>query len=338
MATNAQDRAARRSSVTAARRAAAQIETPDALEEIMADGPSEPVSEATEPAAPRTRLQSQGAGVEAPSRTAQAPATRPAFRSGEGGAMALPMRDMSRELTAKDLVIPKLKLAQGLSSVAKLYGTTRGKEGIPAGVWYHTTTNRDLGETVYFIPVFYQKTRSMFEQGTGVVCRSFDLMHGEGNPGGLCEGTMEEINLGVAEDERGCPFRLWNRTEAGNQPPPCGETYNYTGLIVLDPEHPESSETLQAMLQMRSTHVNAAKQLNTAVVTYAGGDWAGCVIEIGVEARSNRKGDFFIPVPEFYGSTDEPGWEKIARRARAFGKQMGQADLRNSIEADPDQS
>lgn len=324
MATNANDRAARRSAVSAARRtAAAQTDTIEALDDLTADAPQSPVAEPQAPSTPRTRLEGQGTSLQAPSRPAQ------------GQSVALPMRDMSRELGPRDLIIPKLKIAHNMSVVSKLYATSRGKEGIPPGVWYHTTSNKELGETVYFIPCDLRKSRSLFEQGIGVVCRSFDMLHGEGNPGGLCEGTNEEMMM-EAEADRGCELRLWNRSATGNRPPSCQETYNYTGLIVLDHKHPGESEVMQAMLQMRSTAVNAAKQMNTAVMMFAGGVWADAIMELRIESRSGPRGDYFVPVSDFYDTTAAEGWERIARRAKAFSRQLGAMDIRTSIETDPD--
>lgn len=328
MATNANERAQRRSAVSAARRTAAtQTETIEALDDVMADAPESPVAEPQAPSTPRTRLEGQGTASQAVSRPAQ---------RGEQS-MSLPMVDRSRQLEAGDLVIPKLKIAQGLSGVSKLYATSRGKEGIPAGLWYYTMGNRELGETVTFIPCDMRKSRSLYEQGIGVVCRSFDLLHGEGNPGGLCEGTIEEMHS-MPEQDRGCELRLWNRTASGNTPPSCGVAYNYTGLIIVDPKNPDTSEVLQGMLQLRSTGINAAKQINTGVLTFTGGVWSQAIFELRVDSRKNSKGDFFIPVADFYDTTEATGWERIARRANAFARQMGQADLRATIETDPDTS
>lgn len=340
MTVNASDRAARRASVNAARRSAIQQQAPEEFDAPVGAAPEAPVAAPEPVSIPRTRLPRQ----DTPSQAVPEPATEqpaptrpvaPRAQQAQGGAIMLPQRDLTRELGAGDLIIPKLKLAQGLSAVAKLYGTSRGKEGIPAGVWYYTTGSRDLGETVYFIPCDMRKSRSMFEQGAGVVCRSFDLLRGEGDPGGLCEGTAEEMAT-LPENDRGCPLRLWTRTAAGNTPPPCGMTYNYTGLIVVDPENPATTEVLQAMLQFRSTSINAAKGINTSVMTFGGGEWANTVIELRVESRKTSKGDYFVPVADFYDTVDGAGWDRIARRSRAFAKQMGAADLRSTIETDPD--
>jgi hypothetical protein len=334
MATNANNRAARRSAVTAARRTAAQrIDAADVLDDVMVDAPQSPVEEPQALATPRTRLEGQPPADQTPSRPAQPLAPR--GNNASGSSVMLPMADRSRQLEAGDLVIPKLKISQGLSAVSKLYASSRGKEGIPAGTWYYTMGNREIGDTVFFIPCDMRKSRSLFEQGTGVVCRSFDLLRGEGNPGGLCEGTQEEM-YSMPEQDRGCELRLWRRTLSGNIPPRCGINYNYTGLIIIDPRNPDTSEVLQGMLQLRSTGVNAAKQINTGVLTFAGGNWAQAIFELRVDSRTNTKGEFFLPVADFYDTTEATGWERIARRANAFARQMGQADLRSSIESDPD--
>ena len=203
------------------------------------------------------------------------------------------------------------------------------------GHWYHTTQNKDLGDTIYFIPVDMRKSRAMFVAGQGLVCRSFDLLQGEGDPGILCEGTMEERHT-VPADSRGCAFRLWNRTPAGNTPPPCGMSYNYPGLIIVDIDNPDQSEILQGMLQLRSTGTQAAKEINTGVMTQGGGLWHNLIFELSVDAKTNPKGTFFVPIARVFDQTTEPEYAKVFRRADGFARSMNANTLRSSIEQDAD--
>jgi hypothetical protein len=358
----AQERARKRIDAST-RRKRPRPEVPDVLTEVMDDpeefGP-EDLSPETAPAPRRVRGDRVEIGAEShasSSHRAETPA--PASRaqsanlsarraassesSGPGSptagrslAMATGLPDLSRQITSTDLIMPKVKISQGLSKTNMVFAQSRGKEGVGMGSWYHTTTNRNLGETLYFIPVDMRKSRSLFEQGKGLVCRSFDLVHGEGDPGILCEGTLEELNT-VPSGERGCSYRLWTQGADGRRvPPPCQETYNFPGLIVIDPENPEETELLTAMLQLRSTGTGAAKAINTNVQSYGGGVWHSVVVEIAIESQHNTRGPFFVPVVEYYASTDDPGWEKVAARAARFGRQMGRSDLRASIETDPE--
>jgi hypothetical protein len=115
-------------------------------------------------------------------------------------ALALPMVDKSREITSRDVIIPRLMIAQSMSKVVQ--------EGIvPLGHWYHNSRNRDLGTSVTAILVDCQKTRSYYVTGAGLMCRSFDFVQGEGNPGVLCEGTVQEQST-LATKDRGCSLRL----------------------------------------------------------------------------------------------------------------------------------
>ena len=250
-----------------------------------------------------------------------------------GSAITLPQGDLSRQIGEADLVIPRLKISQGLSKVNMLFAQSRGKEGVQMGEWYHTTTGKSLGETIYFIPCDMRKSRSMFEAGRGLTCRSFDLLRGEGDPGILCEGTAEEIHT-VPYDDRGCKFRLWSEKDGRRVPPPCGLTYNYPGFVILDPDHPDKTEMLQAMLQLRSTATGAAKSINTLFSTFGGGEWHRLILEMNVESKSNTKGMFFVPQVDLFESADEPQWARVYKRAGMFARSIGSADIRSSISPD----
>lgn len=336
MATDAQTRAARRTAAAAARRAVRQADVPDAFDPTMADdGPESPVAEAEMPSEPVAPAGPASANLSA-RRRAQTDVAVPESYRQQG--MALPQVDKSREITTRDLVLPRLQIAQSMSKQAQLHAQSRGKEGVQLGNWYHSTTGRDLGEVVYFVPTDMRKSRSKFDTGTGLVCRSYDLVRGEGNPGILCEGTQQEINAGVPEDDRGCEYRLWNRTGGKNIKPPCGLNYNYPGLILVDAENPDKSEMLQAMLTLRSSSTPAALSINTHVMTFGEGVWPNVIIELTTTTQTGPMGSYYVAQADLHDMTDSPGYEKLARRAHALARSMGSADLRSSMEYDPDAS
>jgi len=258
-------------------------------------------------------------------------ATSPVFVApgARGGAVALPMEDLTRKIDAGDLVMPKLRLSQAMSKTNNLFAATKGTQGVGMGNWYVSSNGQNLGETVYFVPVDMRKSRAMFVQGQGLMCRSFDLVQGEGDPGILCEGTQEE-RLTVPEKHRGCPLRLWN----DKQPPKCGETYNYPGYVITDIDNPDGKNLVQAILQMRGTAATAGKTINTIVMNEGGGVWQNTIIELGVESRSNIKGTFFVPTVDFFDTTDAPEFARLKRRADAMARQMGSSSIRRSIEDD----
>lgn len=332
-AASSRERAVRRSQARR-QRPMRGVEAPEAPDDAMSNDPEmppeSPVAGQQTPSTPPSGSTAEYANL---SRRRGRLALPQAGGSVSGGPLSLPDEDLTRQIGLGDLVVPKVRISQAMSKTNMLHAQTKGREGIGMGSWYHTTTNRNLGEVIYFVPVDMRKSRARFVQGQGLVCRSFDMLQGEGDPGIACEGTLQERQT-LPEDERGCVFRLWNRTDQGNEPPPCGMTYNYPGLVILDIDAPEQSEILQAMLQLRSTGTGAAKVINTGVLSYADSVWHNAIFEIRIDSKTNTKGIFFIPVAEYYDSTEAPEFAKIHRRAAAFARQMGGANLRSSIEAD----
>jgi hypothetical protein len=339
-------RVRKRSAAAAARRASInrnQVilpgDTLDDPEEPAAPPASQAGPSAPErPAAPASRGRAANLSLLREQRHSEAgdrPATFADRRPGRGG-LALPQADLSRQIDTGDLIIPRLKISQGLSKINMLHAQSRGKEGVQMGNWYVTTSGQDLGEVVYFVPCDMRKSRSMFEQGRGLVCRSFDLLRGEGDPGILCEGTAEEIQI-YSEDERGCSYRNWTTAEDGSRtPPPCGITYNYPGFIVGDVENPEETPLTQAMLQLRSMSTAAARSINTQFTVHGDGEWHRLLLELRVEPKSNRRGTFFVAVADLYGTLEGPEWERVAKRTAMFARSVGAADLRSSMVDDGD--
>ena len=245
-------------------------------------------------------------------------------REGATGAIAnRPQVDLTRQIDATDMVMPKLKLSQAMSKV-------NSEDIVRQGNWYHSVSNRNFGKTVYFVPVDMRKSRSYFVQGQGVLCRSFDLLKGEGDPGMLCEGEEVERYDGTPASERGCPLRLWERDpdKGINRPPACGITYNYPGLIVLDPDDPDS-KTMRVLLQLRSTATKTAKTINT-LMTEGDLGWGELILELGVQQTSNTKGTFFSPTAEAHAETEGTVRKKAMLMAQSINPDM----IRRSIEND----
>lgn len=243
-----------------------------------------------------------------------------------GGALAQPglVPIPSRTMTAADTVIPRLKICQAMSKV-----NTDGQ--VPMGHFYRSPQNKSLGEKLLVVVVDWSKTRSYFEQGQGVLCRSFDLIKGEGEPGMLCEGTPEEkADPTLSAEERGCPLRLWSEEEGRRIPPPCGEAYNYP-VLILDKDDPFEGRTMMAIMSLRSSALKTGKQMNTIVMDEQG-DWPSIVLELTVTRQSNTRGTFFVPAVEFHGANAGT----TLKKARKFAANYTGTTLRRSVEADKD--
>jgi hypothetical protein len=315
--TDLRERVARRTAATSARRSAANasptVPTPqDAPPIDIQDEPSPDLS---------ARRGSASKSMTLPVRGRQMAAVGPDV-------------DLTKEISAADLVMPKIRLSQAMSEVFREHMRTKGASGVAGGHWYHSTSKTDLGETLYFIPCDMRKSRALFVQGQGLMCRSFDLLQGEGDPGILCEGTYEERHEYPA-DERGCELRLWTKNEDGsNAPPKCGLTYNYTGIIVLDPEDPEKTKTLSGLLQLRSASTSVAKQMNTIVMEQGEGIWRNVLLALGVEEKTNRRGTFWVPTVDLFDLTTVDEWGRVRRVADGLAKSMSPDKLRATLEAE----
>jgi hypothetical protein len=241
-------------------------------------------------------------------------------------ALALPMVDKSREITSRDVIIPRLMIAQSMSKVVQ--------EGIvPLGHWYHNSRNRDLGTSVTAILVDCQKTRSYYVTGAGLLCRSFDFVQGEGNPGVRCDGTVHEQST-LATKDRGCPLRLgW--TDAHKTPtnpsgaPLCGENYNFTVIILEDPEDPDT-KILRAVMTLRKTGIPAAKKLITMKVE-EDYEWTDMAVRIKLVSKTNTRGTFQVPEAEW--ADDASAYPKAQERAVRMARSVNPTMLRATLEA-----
>lgn len=129
-------------------------------------------------------------------------------------------------LDAGDFIPPRVKIVQAMSAEANAE-----KDPAKVGDLVNTLTGENYGQATDFIPLQTFKQRIMLvrderrpaieaalgrpiSEGNGLKCRSFDMMQGQGEPGGAC-----------AE----CPLMLWD----GNTPPLCSETYNVAAMTDL---------------------------------------------------------------------------------------------------------
>lgn len=180
-------------------------------------------------------------------------------------------RNTSEEIEQSDVKMPRLKLSQAMSAVAQ-----REDNPIPAGRWYLTQGNVDLGQVIDVVPLKMFKHRSLFRTGIGLLCRSNDMVNGIGNPGGKCDA---------------CALQRWKRNPDGSSTPPaCNINYNYPVIVLPFGEDQDPSV---AMLTFSRTSSDAAKELNGAKQVSLK-DWNGTTYRIGRDVARNVKGTFFV--------------------------------------------
>lgn len=281
--------------------------------------------EGDSPPAPRRvikKLKSKPAADATPDRSSAREAARAltVLNNGSAGALAVRAPDRTRQLDSRDTLIPRLKLSQAMSKV-------NTDDIVRQGNFYQAPDNKNLGKEIYVVILDMRKSRSYFEQNQGVLCRSFDLIKGEGDPGILCEGTDDEIAT-LAEDERGCPLRLWGeRDESGrSEPPACGLNYNYI-MLVLDPDDLTSGRSQQAIFTLRSTGTKIARAMNTMCMN--NGDWTDSVLKMTVTTASNRRGTYYLPSVEYWGESSG----EVKSRAQRLSRSLSGTSVRASMEA-----
>ena len=126
-------------------------------------------------------------------------------------------------LDAGDFVPPRVKICQQMSQEV-------ADKKAEAGDFFNTLTGDNYGTELSFVPIqpFKQRIflvreerRAIIEaatglsiEGQGLACRSYDMVHGTGTPGGDCSE---------------CELADW----VDRQPPYCTETYNVAALTEL---------------------------------------------------------------------------------------------------------
>lgn len=168
-------------------------------------------------------------------------------------------------LTAEDIVIPRLRLAQGLTKEVQ-DGTARPGQFLLSGA----APREEIFATVNAIQKFRRYATN--DDGGKVLCRSEDSFVGVGTPGGECEV---------------CPLSKWVNSEdpnGKNKPPVCEFGYRY--LLDVD-------DYGQCVYEMKRTAIPAAKALNASVIRFGYGNTR---VQFKAQKGQSARGTFYTPV------------------------------------------
>lgn len=187
------------------------------------------------------------------------------------------------QLDAGDLVLPRIKIVQSMSAEA-----TDDPARAQVGEFFDTLRNRALGTTLRFVPLLPFKQRvflvrdekraaidaelvaaglEALSSGDGLKCRSYDMIHGQGDPGIECEA---------------CPLSKWGD---GNTPPRCSETYNVAAMDELGE---------MIVLSFAKSSAKAGKRLFSMLRMQPGQPWSS-ILEATTRKEKNDLGVFFVP-------------------------------------------
>jgi hypothetical protein len=226
-----------------------------------------------------------------------------ANKSGSG--TIAPALDLSRTLTVKDFKLPRLKLLQAMSKECK-----REDNALPHGTWYLEGNRDTLGKEAVVIPLFQYMNRSMMVPGQGPVCRSYDMIQGQGDPGILCAD---------------CSFKDWPK-ERGKGGPPCNEYYNYPVLVVIPDDDPQLG-----LMTLGRTSTDAAKMLNSFWANSVGNSWYTAMYRLGRELENKPKGSYYVATVTREGKTKG----ELLERAEQMVQTIDATAVRRAIEQDP---
>ena len=165
------------------------------------------------------------------------------------------------DISEEDLMYPIVFLTQSQTPFVK-----DGK--VEVGQYY--MSGEVPQESITFVPMTQGKDRLRVNPKGEKVCRSFDLVHGIGNPGILCAD---------------CTFAKANWKEGIK--PQCNVRYHFIGFI------PEFNTP--ARIIMKSSAINTAKQLNARIKFKGIGKFA---VKLGTTKRFNNGNEYFVPTLE----------------------------------------
>lgn len=220
------------------------------------------------------------------------------FRVKDGNIKGLEAVDRS------DLKIPVWQILQTNSELV-----LDEVEGAKAGLFYNSSSGGFASE-IRAIFINMTKTRvrwpETYKSKSKAVCRSFNGIKGEGDPGMLCER---------------CPFKEFGE---GNKSPECKQGYNWLGLDLDNGLRPFRYTAI-------SSGVAPTKVFLTDLV---GTGFQMFVIEVVITTKKekNDKGTFYVPS---YKMKEQPIPKAIALQAMEVMesyKKMLEEDLRADIE------
>lgn len=169
------------------------------------------------------------------------------------------------QFDTSDLYIPKLRMAQGLTSEVQA-GLAKPGDWIVMG--------SEPMKTATIVPMRMVKRRELrsSDDDRAVLCRSADAIIGVGNPGGECAA---------------CPMSQWTKNPRGgkNLPAPCTFIYSYIVYVV------ETGDL--CVLEFYRSGVNAGKMLNTMIVQKGLGKFA---VQLRSQSQQGPRGSYYLPV------------------------------------------
>jgi len=218
------------------------------------------------------------------------------------------------EVEQGDLTLPRLALCQALTPQRD---ETEPKhiEGLEEGEYFNTLTGENYGNLVQIVPLLFFKNRIYFrskDEGGGILCRSDDMKHGVGDPGGECAK---------------CPLNRFGTAKNGKgKGKACTEFYNFPSLIVAEDGrvHPEG----MVVASFKSSGVPAAKDW-LAKMRLRQIDMFGGVYSLSSKKKKFPEGTAFVTNVDPAGNVSLETYQgaKQAHEAMASLRRLGRLQV-----------
>lgn len=183
------------------------------------------------------------------------------------------------EVTAKEMVLPRLTLCQGLTP-QRQRNDPKYIPGLDEGMFFNSLTRQIYGEKIDVMPLFFKLTRIFFKdinEGGGVICRAPNGNDCQLNNGGPC---------------------LHQKWGTNGEPPECTEFYNYPCLVYPTNE--------PIVVSLKVTGIKAGKIWNSTMRLRGADPFAGIYTIRAIPAR-NKTGQTYYTY-DIFNSAEENGW------------------------------
>lgn len=169
-------------------------------------------------------------------------------------------------LNSEDIMIPRLRLAQGLTE------EVQSGDAKP-GDWI--VTGYPPSREITAVPMMFTRTRIYLDQERTLICKSDDGETGRGDP--LGEG------VGVYACSK-CPLADWSGPKESRVPPAC--TFGYSYMMYI------KEFNAMAVLDFKRTSINVGKQLNTMVASRGIASFA---VKLSGKQEESKRGKYYTP-------------------------------------------
>ena len=175
-----------------------------------------------------------------------------------------------------DMTLPRLGLCQSLSPQRKK-NDPKYIPKLEEGQLFNTITQNIYGGRVLVVPLFFYKTRILFNplnQGGGIRCQAQDARVGRGDPGGSCDQ---------------CPLALFTKED----PPECNLFYNYAAAVMPEKGKAFGLDSL-LVVSFKSTGLKVARDWNSRMRLRGVAAFAG-IWEVRSVLNKNTAGEWYGP-------------------------------------------